>query len=237
MPAQETVATCWKLASSGVRAAVRSSSQPVFCRLSMASEAIELQNADVVKQDITSDYQLEVGSLSLSVRSISSKLAKPFLAKYHYSHSCPAGQQFGFFAEGHLVGVATIKGLSGGSWNGSRYTRFAKENGFIVKELSRLALVDVMPDNSESYFIGRLIRLVRQLGCDVLLSYADPTYGHAGTIYRATNWLYYGLSTGHADKRGSFIVNGQVVSQSSLRRYPNATGPIQQEAALREQFG
>lgn len=29
-----------------------------------------------------------------------------------------------------------------------------------------------------------------------LISYADPTEGHIGTIYQATNWLYTGLSQG-----------------------------------------
>ena len=27
-----------------------------------------------------------------------------------------------------------------------------------------------------------------------LISYADPTQGHVGSIYQATNWLYTGLS-------------------------------------------
>ena len=27
-----------------------------------------------------------------------------------------------------------------------------------------------------------------------LISYADPSHGHLGTIYQATNWLYTGLS-------------------------------------------
>lgn len=191
-----------------------------------------------MKQSITTDDQLVIGSASLSVRSIPHNVARPFIEAHHYSHACPNGQHFGLYCGLHLVGVATFKGLSGGNGKSrSRYQTFAEAHGFVVKELSRLACLDLMPRNTESYFIGQLIGAMRELGVAVLLSYADPTYGHVGTIYRATNWLYYGLSTGHADKRGSFVVDGHVIGQSSLRRYKDATSAIGREAALRAEYG
>jgi hypothetical protein len=61
--------------------------------------------------------------------------------------------------------------------------------------LTRLWLADDLPRNSESQVIGRTIRELKK-GTQIkfLLSYADPSQGHLGTIYQATNWLYTGLS-------------------------------------------
>lgn len=67
-----------------------------------------------------------------------------------------------------------------------------------VLELTRLALYDWAPRNSESMFIGASFRYIERHRPDVrvLISYADSRYGHVGTIYQATNWIYTGSSTG-----------------------------------------
>ena len=63
-------------------------------------------------------------------------------------------------------------------------------------ELARLWLSDELPKNSETWFIAKAVRHVRQahreIGC--LVSYADPSVGHRGTIYYAANWLYEGMT-------------------------------------------
>jgi hypothetical protein len=62
-----------------------------------------------------------------------------------------------------------------------------------VAVLARLWLSDDLPNNAESRVIGVLLRLARrERQWKLLLSYADPEAGHAGTIYRATGWLYLG---------------------------------------------
>lgn len=57
-------------------------------------------------------------------------------------------------------------------------------------ELARLYIKDSVPRNAETWLIGRSIRHIRQTRKDVkfLLSYADPSAGHSGTIYKAANW-------------------------------------------------
>ena len=61
--------------------------------------------------------------------------------------------------------------------------------------LTRLWLSDELPTNSESRFIGIVLRsLKNHTNLKFLLAYADPARGHVGTIYQATNWLYTGLS-------------------------------------------
>ena len=57
-------------------------------------------------------------------------------------------------------------------------------------ELARLWIDDSVPQNGETYLIARAVRHIRKyhLTVKTLVSYADPTVGHAGTIYRAANW-------------------------------------------------
>ena len=66
-----------------------------------------------------------------------------------------------------------------------------KRYGGKTWELARLYLTDEIPRNAESWFIGRAVKWVRRNCPDViaLVSYADPSAGHAGTIYKAANWL------------------------------------------------
>lgn len=58
-------------------------------------------------------------------------------------------------------------------------------------ELGRLWVADAEPRNTESWFIARAVRYVRRFHRQVvaLVSYADPSVGHEGIIYRASNWL------------------------------------------------
>lgn len=65
-----------------------------------------------------------------------------------------------------------------------------KRYGGVTWELARLYLLDEVPRNAETWLLGRSARYVKANHPEVkfLLSYADPSVGHAGTIYRAANW-------------------------------------------------
>ena len=65
-----------------------------------------------------------------------------------------------------------------------------KRYGGETWELSRLWIDDSVPKNAETYLIGRAIRYIKNNFPKVknLVSYADPSFGHTGTIYRASNW-------------------------------------------------
>ena len=58
-------------------------------------------------------------------------------------------------------------------------------------ELARLWLKDAVPKNAETFFIAKSVKWIKSFNknVDVLVSYADPSAGHSGTIYRASNWL------------------------------------------------
>lgn len=65
-----------------------------------------------------------------------------------------------------------------------------KRYGVETWELARLWIEDSVPKNGETYVIGRAVRYIRRHRPEVgaLVSYADPSAGHAGTIYKAANW-------------------------------------------------
>ena len=65
-----------------------------------------------------------------------------------------------------------------------------KRYGGKVWELARVYLLDEIPRNAETWLIGQSVKYIKRHHKDVrhLLSYADPSAGHAGTIYKAANW-------------------------------------------------
>jgi hypothetical protein len=62
--------------------------------------------------------------------------------------------------------------------------------------LHRLVLLDEVRHNAESFFISRAMKLLKQDRpyYSAVLSFADSTQGHRGTIYQATNALYCGMT-------------------------------------------
>lgn len=65
-----------------------------------------------------------------------------------------------------------------------------KRYGGVTWELSRLFLLDEVPKNAETWLIAQSIKYIKKNYPNVfmLLSYADPSAGHSGTIYKAANW-------------------------------------------------
>lgn len=70
----------------------------------------------------------------------------------------------------------------------------SKRYGGETWELARLWLQDHVPQNAETWLIARAVRYVKRnfTAVKVLVSYADPSAGHAGTIYKAANWTLDG---------------------------------------------
>lgn len=127
----------------------------------------------------------------------------------HYLHKWPGVNvaTFGMFIDGINVGALvfslppreTEKRFGGATW-----------------ELSRLWLVDELPCNAETWFIAQCVRLVKRQRPDVqfLVSYADPSAGHSGVIYRAANWRFDGMTDeGRKTPRCDYDWNGKRYSR------------------------
>ena len=63
-------------------------------------------------------------------------------------------------------------------------------------DIRRMACLDSSPKNSESYFLGQVIKWIKQnTDYNHVLSYSDTTQGHMGTIYKASNFRSIGLTS------------------------------------------
>lgn len=62
-----------------------------------------------------------------------------------------------------------------------------------VLSLTRLVISPGMPTNAASFLLAGSTRMIRREGkWTTLLTYADESQGHRGTIYHAVNWNYLG---------------------------------------------
>lgn len=78
-----------------------------------------------------------------------------------------------------------------------------------VLVLTRLVVRPEVPQNGESFLLGRSMKMIeRDQRFKCLVTYADTWRGHTGAIYRATNWQYLGLTQPEAvwvDKDGRMV--------------------------------
>jgi hypothetical protein len=75
------------------------------------------------------------------------------------------------------------------------WKKYAKNESELI-ELKRLCCIDNTPKNTESFFIGKTLRwLKKNTEIKTVISYADMTYSHEGTIYKASNFAYAGMTS------------------------------------------
>ena len=158
-----------------------------MCADSLVAEQLSFQ--------IEGGGSIPTSALQLFFRPINWETAIKVVIANHYLHrSAPVSWAFGAYFEDVLLGVCTIgkpasrtliEGVCG------------KEHADKVFELNRLWMDDKAPKNSESRFIGWVLR---QLPLStILVSYADTAFNHKGIVYQATNWIYTGQSIPFTD--------------------------------------
>lgn len=142
----------------------------------------------------------------IRVRRVSVKAARPFVASYHYSRTMPDATRevFAGYFPGSVLAGFVVFGMGAGK---GQYTRLLPDlmDGE-YRELSRLWSPDGMPTNTESRLIAASIR--KLVGVRLVISYADPSQGHNGAIYQATNFVYLGQTDGGerlADESGQEV--------------------------------
>ena len=121
--------------------------------------------------------------------------ANNFLVKWHYLHrQAPTSFSYGAYFSGQIIGACTIGKPASHTLLGGVA---GKERAADVFELNRLCFLDEAPKNSESRFIGWVIRQMAK--STILVSYADTAQGHSGIVYKATNWIYTGTTIPFTD--------------------------------------
>ncbi|HHX66468.1 MAG TPA: hypothetical protein GX708_00225 [Gallicola sp.] len=140
------------------------------------------------------------------VQQIPCKLAKEYIHKNHYSHGSHNAPSpcFGLYDKENLIGVMMFATPCSEAVRASVFGIEYKDH---VTELHRLHILDCTPKNTESWFISRCFKLLKQVKPKIwaVLSFSDKTEGHEGTIYKATNAYRLGStgkSTFFVDKEG-----------------------------------
>jgi len=122
------------------------------------------------------------------------QVVSEFVKKWHYSSNVNGlriSNVFGLFYQDNLIG-AMIYGPLGMANTWKKYA--SSENEII--ELRRLCCIDNTPKNTESYFIGKTLKwLKKNTDYKIIISYADTFHNHQGTIYKASNFEYGGLTS------------------------------------------
>jgi hypothetical protein len=119
---------------------------------------------------------------------------KEFVVHWHYSHNLRGmmcSQAFKLTYRHSLIGAM----IYGRPAMANAWKKYADHQEDLL-ELRRLCCIDKTPRNTESYFIGKTLKwLKRNTDLKVIVSYADPHYGHGGIIYRASNFEYHGQTS------------------------------------------
>lgn len=127
----------------------------------------------------------------LEIAEIDTKQARVFYGMHHYLPSISKfGIHYGAFLDDELIAAITF----------SKPIRLesAKRIGLKTNELKELSRFCIHPSyqqkNLASWFISRTIKFLKTkdeyIKC--LISFADTTMGHTGTIYKASNWMFDG---------------------------------------------
>lgn len=147
------------------------------------------------------------------VKRLDRKDVKDFIETWHYSSSingCIADYCYGLFTpEGEMAGAMFFGRMA----MRNQWKRFSDVETNVI-ELRRLCCIDNTPKNTESYFIGNALKLLRKdWGSGIVVSYADKEYGHIGTIYKASNFKMIG------EVKGASVIywNGKRYHDRTLR--------------------
>lgn len=138
--------------------------------------------------------------VGLYVSEITREESEPFILNIHYAKRFPSvTYAYGLFNDNVLIGCITYgtppspslrRGIAG------------DENILRVLELNRLVLADNVR-NHASFLISKSLKMLPH--GKIIVSFADIDQGHNGCVYRASNFLYCGLSANRTD----LMVRGQ----------------------------
>lgn len=138
---------------------------------------------------------------------------RAFIEAHHYSRTTRGvtpSHCFKVCVGGQLVGAA-IFGLPGMRESIAKYSEQGKYN---LVELRRFCMIDDTPRNAESKVLSIMLRAIRKQGVQRILSYADPNFGHVGTIYKALGFQLLGQTAAVS----VVLYKDRVVKPSSLDR-------------------
>lgn len=167
------------------------------------------------------------GAMTIDIRRITRNDCADLILNVHYAHRWPSiSYAYGLFRDDILEGCVTFgTPPSSPLRNGIAGQEYATH----VLELNRLVLRS-NERNDASRLVSGAIRLM--LGNHIIVSFADTSQGHRGTVYQASGFTYHGLSANRTDWkiRGKEHLHGQTVADE-FRGQPNRA------ALMRKKYG
>ena len=161
----------------------------------------------------------ETTKTKLLIAPCSYKAAKYAVMNWHYSRcmNCGKSQYYGAWENEKFIG-SIIFGIGAGN------VTLGKQYGLekmMMAELVRVALGK--HKNPVSKIISICINIVKKNNPNLrlLVSFADPTQKHLGTIYQALNWIYVGQTS----KSKTYIgydgkqYHERVISKSRIKKH------------------
>jgi hypothetical protein len=140
---------------------------------------------------------------------------KEFVERWHYSGSInglKTTQCFALISENNKMIGAALFGTLGMANNWKKFSDKEED----VLELHRLCCIDDTLKNTESYFISRCIRWLKQnTSIRIVVSYADENHNHKGVIYQAANFKYLGQTA----PSKMIKHNGKFYHEKTIRTY------------------
>jgi len=189
------------------------------CWLSAGSQSLYIIPSTTVVYRWVFTYMAEYTINDLYVKKVPMDVGREFIMEHHYSGGCGvAAMTWGLFEEvnDEMVGAIAFQTPCSENVRESIFGDDVCHCDLVdgehtykshVTELHRLVTLDETPHNTESWFISRALDRLKEYKPKYwgIVSFADETEGHVGTIYQATNALYYGMSgssTFYRDEKG-----------------------------------
>ena len=153
-----------------------------------AQQSIYTRLSQFVDLSETIDYDLN----QVTIQMVDHSAAERFLSKYHYLGKLHHGKYFAAILDNQIIACAAISGCT--------RQESASKHGLsfnMVRELSRFCIHPRFNrKNLGSWFMARVIDSYKQKFPEIklLISFADPTVGHNGILYRACNWCFDGMT-------------------------------------------
>ena len=163
----------------------------------------------------------------ISVKPVTRQQIAPFILDIHYAGRFPSVSfAFGLFLSEILIGVITYGTPPSASLRSGLLGPEYKDK---ILELNRLCLKNNIK-NHASFLISASLKMIPNN--KAIISFADISQGHIGTVYQASSFLYCGLSAKRTDWaiKGKEHLHGQTIADEFR-------GVKNRSQAMRDKYG
>lgn len=147
------------------------------------------------------EYEGRLRKSEWEVRPIDLYTARRLVEKWHYAKSATntGVYTFGLFKKEDSFFETNCYGVS---WwlpptKNAAIATYPEGDWQKVLSLTRLVISPNVPKNACSFLLSRSMKMIDNKKWECLVTYADTWRNHTGSIYKASNWEYMGLTNGN----------------------------------------